>query len=87
MFRTENDQPRDKKRFSLTKPVETNVQIDVLSKATPFPPKRDEELELLHAGLGKRLLSFPDTFKHSEVFANMNTSKCEVMTQVTLHER
>ncbi|XP_048017957.1 uncharacterized protein LOC125249671 isoform X1 [Megalobrama amblycephala] len=70
MFRTESDQPRGKKPFSLAKPVnvkKTDFQIDVLSKQTLFTPKKDEDLELLHAGLGKRLLSFPDNFKHSEI--------------------
>ncbi|XP_067227454.1 uncharacterized protein [Chanodichthys erythropterus] len=70
MFRTESDQPRGKKRFSLAKPVnvkKTDFQIDVLSKQTLFTPKKDEDLELLHAGLGKRLLGFPDTFKHNEI--------------------
>lgn len=81
MFRTENDQPRGKKRFSLAKPVnvkKTDFQIDVLSKQTLFTPKKDEDLELLHAGLGKRLLSFPDNFKHSEVFANINIIQVNV---------
>ncbi|XP_048025604.1 uncharacterized protein LOC125254820 isoform X1 [Megalobrama amblycephala] len=70
MFRTESDQPRGKKPFPLAKPVnvkKTDFQIDVLSKQTLFTPKKDEDLELLHAGLGKRLLSFPDNFKHSEI--------------------
>ncbi|CAM4732698.1 unnamed protein product [Leuciscus chuanchicus] len=42
-------------------------QIYVLSEPTMFTPKGDEDLELVRAGLGKRLLSVPDTFKHSEI--------------------
>lgn len=81
MFRTENDQPKGKKRFSLAKPVnvkKTDFQIYVLSEPTMFTPKGDEDLELLRAGLGKRLLSFPDTFKHSEVIANINKTRVNV---------
>lgn len=81
MFRTENDQPKGKKRFSLAKPVnvkKTDFQIYVLSEPTMFTPKGDEDLELLCAGLGKRLLSVPDTFKHSEVIANINKTRVNV---------
>lgn len=49
----------------------TDFQIHVLSEPTPFTPKGDEDLELVHAGLGKRLLTVPDNFKHSEVIANV----------------
>ncbi|XP_053345670.1 uncharacterized protein LOC128515610 [Clarias gariepinus] len=70
MFGTENDQPRGKKRFSFAKPgivKKTDFQIYVLPKPTLFTPKEDEALDLVHAGLGKRLLTVPDNFKHSEI--------------------
>lgn len=62
------------KRFSVAKPgnvKKTDFQIYVLSEPTLFTPKGDEDLELVHAGLGKRLLTVPDSFKHSEVVANI----------------
>lgn len=58
----------------MAKPVnvkKTDLQIYVLSEPTMFTPKGDEDLELVHAGLEKRLLSVPDTLKHSEVIANI----------------
>ncbi|XP_016114214.1 E3 ubiquitin/ISG15 ligase TRIM25-like [Sinocyclocheilus grahami] len=69
MFGTENDQPRGKKRFPVAKPdvKKTDFLIYVLSEHTLFAPKGDEDLKLVHAGLGKRLLTVPDSFKHSEV--------------------
>ncbi|KAK2886129.1 hypothetical protein Q8A67_016966 [Cirrhinus molitorella] len=70
MFGTENEQPRGKKRLSVAKPgnvKKTDFQIYVLSEPTLFTPKGDEDLELLHAGLGKRLLTVSDSFKHSEI--------------------
>ncbi|XP_016397194.1 E3 ubiquitin/ISG15 ligase TRIM25-like [Sinocyclocheilus rhinocerous] len=70
MFGTENDQPRGKKRFPVAKPgnvKKTDFLIYVLSEHTLFAPKGDEDLKLVHAGLGKRLLTVPDSFKHSEI--------------------
>lgn len=40
----------------------------VLSEPSQFTPKGSEELELAHAGLGKRMLSIPDNLKHDEVY-------------------
>ncbi|KAL1249301.1 hypothetical protein QQF64_020306, partial [Cirrhinus molitorella] len=70
IFGTENEQPRSKKRLSVAKPgkaKKTDFLIYVLSEPTLFTPKGDEDLELLHAGLGKRLLTVSDSFKHSEI--------------------
>ncbi|XP_073706232.1 uncharacterized protein [Garra rufa] len=70
MFGTEHGQPRGKKRFSVAKPgnvKKTDFQIYVLAEPTLFTPKGDEDLELVRAGLGKRLLTLPDSFKHSEI--------------------
>ncbi|KAI2645019.1 E3 ubiquitin-protein ligase UPL1 [Labeo rohita] len=70
MFGTEHDQPRGKKRFSVAKPgnvKKTDFQIYVLAEPSLFTPKGDEDLELVRAGLGKRLLTVPDSFKHSEI--------------------
>ncbi|XP_043086057.1 uncharacterized protein LOC122332742 isoform X3 [Puntigrus tetrazona] len=70
MFETENDQPWGKKRLSVAKPgnvKKTDFLIYVLSKPTLVTPKVDEDLKLVHAGLGKRLLTVPDGFKHSEI--------------------
>ncbi|TDG99288.1 hypothetical protein EPR50_G00209420 [Perca flavescens] len=41
----------------------------VLSEPSQFTPKASEELELAHAGLGKRMLSIPDHLKHDEIVA------------------
>ncbi|XP_052450474.1 uncharacterized protein LOC128011792 [Carassius gibelio] len=70
MLGTENDQPRGKKRSPVAKPgtvKKTDFLIYVLSEHTLFAPKGDEDLKLVHAGLGKRVLTFPDSFKHSEI--------------------
>uniref|UniRef100_A0A8C2CU55 Uncharacterized protein n=1 Tax=Cyprinus carpio TaxID=7962 RepID=A0A8C2CU55_CYPCA len=70
MFGTENDQPRGKKRFPVAKPgivKKTEFLMYVLSEHTLFAPKGDEDLKLVNAGLGKRLLTVPDSFKHSEI--------------------
>ncbi|XP_050959185.1 E3 ubiquitin-protein ligase TRIM47-like [Labeo rohita] len=72
MLGTENDQPRRKKRFSVAKPgnvKKTDFLIYVLSEPTLSSPKDDEDLKLLHAGLGKKLLTLPDSFKHNCHFA------------------
>lgn len=50
-------------RFSVAKlgnVKKTDFQIDVHSKPTRFTSKGDEDLELVHAGLGKRLLTVSD---------------------------
>lgn len=69
MFNT--DQPRGKRRFSTPAPCivkRTDFHMYVLSEPSQFTPKGSEELELAHAGLGKRMLSIPDNLKHDEVY-------------------
>uniref|UniRef100_A0A8C1TU23 Uncharacterized protein n=1 Tax=Cyprinus carpio TaxID=7962 RepID=A0A8C1TU23_CYPCA len=70
MFNT--DQPRGKQRFSTPAPCivkRTDFHMYVLSEPSQFTPKGSEELELAHAGLGKRMLSIPDHLKHDEIVA------------------
>lgn len=47
----------------------TEFRVYVLSEPTQLTPKGSEDLKLAHAGLGKRLLSFPDHLKHCEIVA------------------
>lgn len=41
----------------------------VLPEPNQLTPKGSEELQLAHAGLGKRLLTLPDNLKHNEIVA------------------
>ena len=66
------EQPRGKKRFTSPAPApcivkRTDFNMYVLSGPSEFTPKGSEELDLAHAGLGKRMLSIPDNLNHSEV--------------------
>ncbi|XP_035987592.1 uncharacterized protein LOC118560566 isoform X2 [Fundulus heteroclitus] len=70
MFNT--DQPRGRQRFSTPAPCmvkRTDFSLYVLSEPSQLTPKVSEELELAHAGLGKRILSIPDNLKHDEIVA------------------
>ena len=60
------EQPRGKKRFTSPAPApcivkRTDFNMHVLSGPSQFSPKGSEELEHAYAGLGKRMLSIPDT--------------------------
>ena len=66
------EQPRGRKRFTSLAPApciitRTDYNMYVLSGPSEFTPKGSEELDLAHAGLGKRMLSMPDNLNHSEV--------------------
>ncbi|KAL7396910.1 hypothetical protein ABVT39_013480 [Epinephelus coioides] len=66
------DPPRGKKRF--TTPANcvvkrTDFNVYALSGPSQLTPKGSEELELSHAGLGKRLISLPDHCNHNEIVA------------------
>ncbi|XP_061582133.1 uncharacterized protein LOC133447318 isoform X3 [Cololabis saira] len=66
------DQPRGKRRFSTPAPCivkRTDFYVYVLSEPSKLTPKGSEELELAHAGLGKRMLSMPDQLTHNEIVA------------------
>lgn len=67
-----NDQPRGKRRFLTPPPCivkTTDFQMYVLPEPNQLTPKGSEELQLAHAGLGKRLLTLPDNLKHNEIVA------------------
>ncbi|XP_013884304.1 uncharacterized protein LOC106532729, partial [Austrofundulus limnaeus] len=72
MFNT--DQARGKQRFSTPAPSivkRTDFHMYVLSEPSQLTAKGFEELELAHAGLGKRMLSMPDHLKHDEIVAQL----------------
>ncbi|XP_039682409.1 uncharacterized protein LOC120575649 [Perca fluviatilis] len=81
MFNT--DQPRGKRLFSTPAPCivkKTDFHMYVLSVPGQFTPKASEELELAHAGLGKRMLSIPDHLKHDEIVALLEEEFPELKT-------
>lgn len=47
----------------------TDFNVYALSGPSQLTPKGSEELELSHAGLGKRLISLPDHCNHNEIVA------------------
>lgn len=60
---------RGKARFKTPdKPQQvTDLPIFVLPGPTTVTPKGSSELELAHAGLGKKVVLVPESAKHSEV--------------------
>jgi len=67
---TKGEQHKGKKRFS-NPPVRaakiTDFNIYVLPAPTDLTPNGSSDLELAHAGLGKRVVSLPEDCKHQEV--------------------
>ena len=44
-----------------------DLTVTVLPGPTEVTPKPSQELQLAHAGLGKRVVSIPEDSKHAEV--------------------
>lgn len=71
MFQTKHEPKRGKGRFSTSvrsSPAKTiNLMIFALPGPTTQTPKSSKELELAHAGLGRRLVTLTEDCKHADV--------------------
>ena len=60
---------RGKSRFKTTeKDRVTNLPVFVLPGSTAITPKGSRELELAHAGPGKKTILLPESSNHDQVF-------------------
>ncbi|XP_060757036.1 uncharacterized protein LOC132868100 [Neoarius graeffei] len=71
MFQTKHEPKRRKGRFSTSvrsSPAKTiNLTIFALPGPTTHTPKSSKELELVHAGLGRRLVTLTEDCKHADI--------------------
>ena len=80
MFGT--NQPRGKKRFCTPSPQtvkKTDFNVYVLPEPTQLSPKGSKELELAHAGLGKRMITMAENLKHDEVIILCCLQHCRTL--------